>query len=293
MRLGKPVQIILPTTYDEKKRLPQKRRTDRVKRLQDEATRAWNLYSALYYKAGGTPWRLVRDSFQLTVCYVGVSFYKTLDGSRLMTSTAQVFNERGDGIILRGGAATISKEDRQPHLQQTGAYKLLDDALKAYKGEHHNLPARVVVQKTSTYNKEELEGFREAIQGHHVDSADFLSVRDLSTRLFRYGKYPPLRGILLSKDETTHMLYTRGSVDFFSTYPGLYLPRPLELRCEETEQTPGFLAREILALTKMNWNNTQFDNDEPITVRAARRVGDILKYIDEGEFFQERYSFYM
>ena len=26
--------------------------------LQDEATRAWNFHTALYYKAGGTPWRL-------------------------------------------------------------------------------------------------------------------------------------------------------------------------------------------------------------------------------------------
>ncbi|RKH42426.1 hypothetical protein D7X12_15660 [Corallococcus sicarius] len=27
----------------------------------------------------------------------------------------------------------------------------------------------------------------------------------------------------------------------------------------------------------MNWNNTQFDGGEPITVRAARSVGDIMK----------------
>jgi len=29
--------------------------------LQDEATRAWNLYGALHYKAGGVPWRLVES----------------------------------------------------------------------------------------------------------------------------------------------------------------------------------------------------------------------------------------
>lgn len=293
MKLGKPVQIILPMTYDEKKRLSQKRRTDRVRRLQDEATRAWNLYTALYYKAGGTPWRLVRDPSQLTVCYIGVSFYKTLDESKLMTSTAQVFNERGEGIILRGGAAMISKEDRQLHLPQADAYGLLDDALKAYKGEHHNLPARIVLQKTSPYNMEELEGFRGALHEHRVDLVDFISVRNSSTRLFRNGAYPPLRGTLLSKDEIQHVLYARGSVDFFSTYPGMYVPRPLEFRCEETEQTPKFLAQEILALTKMNWNNTQFDNDDPIIVKAARKVGDILKYVGEADPLQKRYSFYM
>ncbi len=42
----------------------------------------------------------------------------------------------------------------------------------------------------------------------------------------------------------------------------------------------------------MNWNNTQFDNRNPITIRAARGVGDILKYVEEGHD-QSRYSYYM
>jgi hypothetical protein len=93
-------------------------------------------------------------------------------------------------------------------------------------------------------------------------------------------------------DERNHLLYTRGSVDFFRTYPGMYVPRPLLIRCDEVEQTPTFLAREALALTKMNWNNTQFDNGDPITLRAARGVGNILKY-SEGDRPQPRYSYYM
>ncbi len=293
MKLGKPIQIILPPTYDETKRRKQRRRKDEVKQLQDEATRAWNIYTALYYKAGGIPWRLVRDPSQLTACYVGVSFYKTLDESRLLTSTAQIFNERGDGIILPGGNARVSKDDKQIHLQQQGAHELLDKALKAYKSEHHNLPARLVLYKTSGYNSEELEGFKEALSSYRVDSVDFISMRDSFTRLFRNGRYPTLRGTLLTEDEVSNVLYTRGGVDFFSTYPGMYVPRPLGFRCEETEQTPRFLAQEILALTKMNWNNTQFDNDEPITVKAARNVGNILKYVGENDLIQSRYSFYM
>jgi hypothetical protein len=88
------------------------------------------------------------------------------------------------------------------------------------------------------------------------------------------------------------VLYTRGGVDFYQTYTGMYIPRPLGFLCEEITQTPKFLAQEILALTKMNWNATQFDQDEPITVKAARRVGDILKYLNQGEE-QSRYSYYM
>lgn len=160
------------------------------------------------------------------------------------------------------------------------AHKLLDSALKTYRGEHRTLPARVVVHKTSAHNDAELNGFRKALQTNGVDSADFLSLGKSFTRLFRDGEYPPLRGTFLTLDHRTHALYTRGGVDFFSTYPGMYVPSPLRLLCEDVEQTPAYLAGEILALTKMNWNNTQFDNRNPITIRAARGVGDILKYVE-------------
>jgi len=90
-----------------------------------------------------------------------------------------------------------------------------------------------------------------------------------------------------------NVLYTRGSIEFFATYPGMYVPMPLLFRCENTEQTPRFLAYEILALTKMNWNNTQFDGADPITMRAAEQVRGILKYVGENDPVQTSYRFYM
>ena len=73
----------------------------------------------------------------------------------------------------------------------------------------------------------------------------------------------------------------------------MYVPRPLLFRCEYTEQTSKFLAEEMLALTKMNWNNTQFDGGDPITIRAARQVRAILKYIPEDGDLASTYRFYM
>ena len=54
-----------------------------------------------------------------------------------------------------------------------------------------------------------------------------------------------------------------------------------------------FLAQEILALTRMDWNNTQFDGHVPITVRAAREVGKILKYVSADDPIEPRYAHYM
>jgi hypothetical protein len=39
------------------------------------------------------------------------------------------------------------------------------------------------------------------------------------------------------------------------------------------------MAAEVLALTKMNWNSTQFDGALPIPIRAARQVGRVLKHL--------------
>lgn len=80
---------------------------------------------------------------------------------------------------------------------------------------------------------------------------------------------------------------------YYSTYPGKYLPEPLELRIVESEEAPAVISQEVLSLTKMNWNNTQFDGKLPVTLGCARKVGEILKYLTMQEVPQIRYSFYM
>jgi hypothetical protein len=288
-----PVQLMVPSTADPTR--ARKSKTKKATRqIQDDATRAWNLHCALYYKAGGRPWRVPRDTRQLTTCYVGVSFYYDLAQSQVLTSMAQVFDERGDGVVVRGGQAEISKSDRAPHLSAQDSEVLLRDALARYRRTHETLPARVVLHKTSSFTGNELEGFRSAANAERVSRLDAVSMTDRETpRLFRYGPYPPLRGTLLALDERDYLLYTRGSVDFYATYPGMYVPQPLLFRCEDVEAAPKQIAREMLALSKLNWNQTQFDGADPITIVAARKVGEILKYVGDGGRVAPRYAFYM
>lgn len=293
MTFGRPLQLILPSTYDESKRPFQRRR--RVPRAnQDAATRAWNIHTALYYKAGGLPWRLPRRPDAYMVCFIGISFFRSLDGSRLLTSVAQVFNERGEGMAILGASAYLDKEDRQPHLTNEDAYALVDKALKAYAVEHHHAPARVVIHKSAESSDAELDGFLAAAENHKVHSIDIMSIYTPGTRLFRVGAYPPLRGTYLNMGDDSAVLYSKGSVNFFETFPGMYIPQTLGIRFDDVEESPLALGAEVLALTKMNWNNTQFDGYEPITLSASRKVGQILKYVDQhGGKIQPRYSFYM
>ena len=50
MHLQKPTQIVWPTLWDDHARIPRKLKKT-MRKVQDPATRAWNLLNALFYKA--------------------------------------------------------------------------------------------------------------------------------------------------------------------------------------------------------------------------------------------------
>jgi hypothetical protein len=292
--LKRPLQVMWPTTWEDSGRTVRQLAKLANKSVQDPATRAWNLFGGLYYKAGNIPWRLPRDPAQFDTSYVGISFYRDLSGQRLLTSTAQMFDERGQGLILRGGQARTDKQDRRPYLSRTDAYDLLKRSLTAYGAHHFHSPARVIIYKTSPFRTEEADGFEEALAEARVRLSDLVWIsEDSEFRLYRDGAYPPLRGTYLEL-ENDALLYCRGSVPYYRTYPGLYIPKPLLLRPHVGgESTLSELARETLALSKMNWNSTQFDGSSPITLRASRVVGRVLKHVSLGALEAAEYRHYI
>jgi hypothetical protein len=261
--------------------------------MQDEATIAWNFFTALYYKASGTPWAMIRRDSSEATCYAGISFYRSRDRKRTETSLAQIFNELGNGVILRGEEIQLKKYDLTPHLSEEQAYKLLMQSLQEYYDAVKIYPKRLVLHKTSNFNAAEINGFKEAAKSFRINQVDLVSIQSSDIRLYRQGVYPPMRGTHLIISDKHHVVYTRGSVPFYETYPGKYIPSPLEIKFAYYDESPNLICDEILALTKMNWNNTQFDRKFPITIECARNVGEILKYLDTNEPMQLKYSFYM
>jgi len=261
---------------------------------QDSATKAWNICTALYYKGLQTiPWKLEVDENKPKVCFVGIGFYRSRDKKTIQTSLAQIFNENGKGVILRGTPVTEGKDDRKPHLSYEQSLSLLKNALTKYKFATGTVPGRVVLHKTSKFYEDEIEGFIQAMNNLGITEFDIITVLDTNYRFFRNNLYPPVRGSLFSLTDKRHILYTRGSVHQYQTYPGMYIPAPLEIRIVSSVSSVKTICKEILGLTKMNWNNTQFDNKYPITIGCARRVGEIMKYLDEYELPKESYAFYM
>lgn len=279
MRFGIPTQVVWPRSLQvaERPAAPGERA------LQDPATRAWNFTTALYHKAGASPWRL--EGIDSDVCYVGVSFYREVmeANPRLRTSMAQAFTASGNGFVLRGDPFEWddTQRGRSPHLDRKGAAMLLRNVLAVYQQQNNGRqPGRVVVHKTSLFSEEEGDGFAEACQ--RVPQHDFVAFGRRGVQFYRTGMYPPLRGTYIKFSDTELALYTDGYIPFLRTYPGARVPRPLEIVQHLGDSPWTTVLQEILALTKMNWNTADFSCSQPITVAFSRKVGEILAELPEG-----------
>lgn len=147
--------------------------------------------------------------------------------------------------------------------------------------------------KTARFEDQEVLGFQAALSEAKVAYSDFVWISERSPiTIYREGSYPPLRGTTV-KIGRDLILFTRGSVPFYRTYPGMRVPRPLMLRPHTSDTPMTDLAEEMLALTKMNWNTTQFDGALPVPIRASRQVGKVLRHIPVGQLATSKYQRYM
>lgn len=276
-----PLQIIRRHTFDNKEA------------KQSKATRAWNLGTALYYKSGNIPWQphgLAPDT-----CFVGVSFHhlKRRSGDLVYASVAQAFSNQLEPFALKGD--TIPREqtrNRRPYLTAEQAASLVGRVVKEYKTRTHgSSPSRLVVHKTSRYEEEEIEGFRGELLSH-VPSCELVSLAPTGFRLLRRGVEEPDRGTLCTVEDSKHYLFTTGYVRWWKEYPGPHIPSPLEIGAA-TETDISERAREVLSLTKANWNNAEGIGRHPITITFARKVGVTMTELGEDDEPNPLYRYYM
>ena len=285
MDLKMPTQMIKPTTLDAYT-------NPELGGIQHKSVLAWNLCVGLLYKAGARLWkpRLMPQG----TCYVGISFYKekTVFGSLIGTSLVHVFTPDGDGLVLKGERFDWPRRG-SPHLSMKGAKKILEQSLELYKQHTRSIPSRVVIHKSSSFWDEEKEGFLSAL--HNVPLYDFITItpNQKSIRFFRTGYNPVMRGTMIILPDDTCLLYTKGYVPQTEIYAGPRIPLPLEISQQMGESTIDKICREILALTKLNWNTSDFSIFYPITLHFSAQVGSILKEIPPGITPQTKYLYYM
>jgi hypothetical protein len=242
-----------------------------------ETAIAWNLATSIYYKIGGLPWKL--GDIRSGVCYVGLTFKQdeTNSDTRYACCAAQMFLDSGDGIVFRGRVGPYyNPNTKEYHLTKESAKELVSKAIESFKKENQsNLPDEIFIHGKTYFNDEEWDGFMDAVQGKI--KLNGIRIRNEKIfKLFRSQNYPVLRGIAFIQHSRSAFLWTKGFIPRIQSVLGLETPNPLSIQIVRGNANISDVCKDIMALTKLNYNSCIFCDGNPVTLKFADTIGEIL-----------------
>lgn len=261
--------------------------------IQDPATVAWNLSTTSFYKAGGRPWRLAQ--LREGVCYVGLVF-KRIDrpsGRDNACCGAQMFLGSGDGLVFRGAVGPwYSETEDAYHLDRDQAAKLMTMIVEAYSNIHGGPPLELFIHGKTHFESSEWAGFASAApETTQLVGVQIRQQNDM--KLFRFGRNAVLRGTGIVTSEQSGYVWTRGYVPRLKTYPGREVPNPLRVEIRQGKADIEQVMKDVMSLTKLNFNAAEYCDGVPVTLRFADLVGEILTAGPVGSFAPLPFKFYI
>ncbi len=289
-----PVQIVRESTLAVTDQVRQG-----LKGVSPLSDRLWNMGTALFYKCGRKPWTTpwAREG----VCYIGLAYRRDQRDSRSACCAAQMFLDSEDGIVFVGEFGPWYSDDtKEFHLSRSAARALLRGSIKTYMKQDGRALKEIFLHARSGLSDNEIEGFQDACPAG-VELVGIRVRKDrLGPRLFRHddhpeparrGKYPVLRGMFWQRTEHHGLLFTSGFKPRIASYDGWEIPVPLSITVQHGEADLVRVARDILGLTKFNYNSCQLGESQPITVKYSDRIGEILLANPEAPRSRWRHNF--
>lgn len=266
---------------------------------QDEATIAWNFAVSTYYKDTGIPWKLADIDDE--TCYAGISFFQDLSGKEplMRASLAQVYLRTGESQVIRGSPFKWDGKGKSPQLPTEQAKEIINDIVELYKRQKGGLkPKRVVIHKTTPFTEDEIQGFNLALR--NIEIVDYVHIGEKSGLMVLPDKekYPSFRGTCIYEENKNVnlqvILFTTGYVPALQTYKGHSIPSPLLLTTYRLDSSPEIIAKDMMALTKLDWNSCDFNTRLPVTISVSRKVGAILSESSaDNKNLPQNYKYYM
>jgi hypothetical protein len=268
---GQVLQVVRETTLTPAEFEEGSRRS-----LQDPASVAWNLATTSFYKAGGRPWRVadVREG----VCYVGLVFkhIENAKGRDNACCGAQMFLNSGEGMVFKGAVGPwYSETDHSFHLSGEKATELMRMVIACYAEMHCRPPTELFIHGKTWFEEHEWKGFQSTVPAE-TKLVGIRIRRQNELKLFRYGSRPVLRGTAILVSERRAYLWTTGFTPRLNTYPGREVPNPITVDIVKGDADIRQVPKDLMALTKLNFNNAGFSDGLPVTLRFADLTGEIL-----------------
>jgi hypothetical protein len=254
------------------------------RRVDDPATIAWNVCTTAFFKGQGRPWQL--DGVRPGICYVGLVFKQLHQPTALANACcgAQMFLNSGDGVVFKGVEGNWYESERKEfHISEEKAEELMSLVLSNYVQAHDKPPAELFIHGQVRFNDAEWRGFRKALPAA-TQLAGIRIQRSRDTKLYlAESTTPVLRGLALIRSATHGLLWSRGYVPRLQTYPGWEVPSPIDVEiCRGTGDIEQVL-KDVLGLTKLNYNACIYGDGMPVTLRFAHAVGEILTSIPRSD----------
>ena len=272
----KPTQIIRESTLDWRSYV----RSD-GKVIRDfskiEGHIAWTLSTAAYYKAGGKPWQL--SDVRPGVCYLGLVYkkYEYSKDSRNACCAAQMFLDNGDGTIFRGELGPwYNPKTKEFHLNSEEARALIKKALNSYRAKMHDSPKELFIHARTRFSDEEWSSFREALPPETNVVGISINPKPYVKLYRKNSRFPIMRGLSAILSDSMALLWTCGFIPHIQSTLGMETPTPLEIRIDKGTSDIYVVLKDILALTKLNYNACQYGDGLPVTLRFADSIGNIL-----------------
>lgn len=256
----------------------------------------WWVSLALYAKSMRTPW--VLESMESDSAFVGLGMSldrKATHGSHVILGCSHLYNTQGEGLQFR-----LSKIEN-PIFRQRNAFMSYEDARRVgetirqlFWESRLRLPGRVVVHKLTPFLEDERRGLQAGLSGvkeidlleiHQEDALRYLSSIPQPSGKFKEGNYPVKRGTLVKLDADLALLWVHGVSNVVESGRNYYqgkrrIPAPLVIRRHAGRSDLLLVAREILGLSKMNWNSFELYTKVPATIESSRqiaRIGSLLE----------------
>ncbi len=267
-----------------------------------KAFMAWSISTTLYYKLGKKPWKLA--AIRKGVCYLGLVF-KKLPGKEkgeMICSGAQLFLSDGDGTVFRGNDGLwLNEKTKEHHLDFNEAYHLLSLALVDYHESNNGAyPEELFIHGRAVYNDDEWNGFEKAVRDKNAatrligivikDNAPIKLFRDVENEKSDYGV---LRGIATIINDKQAYLFTRGFIPRLNTSSSMETPNPLYIEIARGVADIDTVLKDVLALTKLNYNSCIYGDGKPVTLRFSDNIGSILTATDNLKEERRQFRFYI